>query len=48
MEIQHIFGREIDHMMLETLMGGTQGGEAHIAYKEEDGSHLRLAYELYF
>ena len=30
-------------MMLETLMGGTQGEEAHIVYKEVDGSHLRLA-----
>ena len=37
------FWREIDYVMLETLMGVTQGEEDHIVYKEEDGSHLRLA-----
>ena len=34
--------------MVETLMSGTEGEKAHLFYKEEDGSHLRLAYELYF
>ena len=42
------FWREIDCVMIETLMSGTQGEKAHLVYKEEDGSHLRLAYELYF
>ena len=37
------FWREIDHVHMETLMGGTQGEEPHKAYKEGDGSHLRLA-----
>ena len=40
------FWREIDYVMLETLMGGTQGEEAHVVYKEEDGSHLRLVWWL--
>ena len=35
-------------MMVETLMSGIQGEKAHLVYKEEDGSDLRLAYELYF
>ena len=35
-------------MMVETIMSGTQGEKAHIVYKEEDDSHMRLAYELYF
>ena len=34
--------------MVETLLSGTQGEKAHLVYKEEDGSHLGLAYELYF
>ena len=29
-------------------MSGTQGEKAHIVYKEEDGNHMGLAYELYF
>ena len=33
-------------MELETLMGGTQGEDAHKVYKEEDGSHLGLAWIL--
>ena len=37
------FWREIDPVHVEILMGGTQGEEAHIAYKEEEGSQLRLA-----
>ena len=35
-------------MMMETLMSGTQGDKAHIVYKEEDGSHMGLAYDFYF
>ena len=35
-------------MMVETILSGTQGEKAHLVYKEDDGSHLRLAYELYF
>ena len=42
------FWREIDFMRVETLMGGTQGGKAHIFYKEEDSSHMGLAYDYYF
>ena len=42
------FWREIDCVMVETLMSGTQGEKAHIVYKEEDGSHMGLAYEWYF
>ena len=42
------FWREIDCVMVETLMSGTQGEKAYLFYKEEDGIHLRLAYELYF
>ena len=42
------FWRDIDCVMVETLMSGTQGEKAHIVYKEEDGSHMRSAYELYF
>ena len=33
-------------MVLETLIGGTQGEEAHKIYKEEDSRILRLAYGL--
>ena len=29
-------------------MSGTQGGKAHIVYKEEDVSHMGLAEESYF
>ena len=29
-------------------MSEIQGEKAHIIYKEEDGSHMGLAYELYF
>ena len=29
-------------MELKTLMGGTQGEEAHKVYKEKDGYHLGL------
>ena len=39
------FWREIDCVMVETLMSETQGEKAHILYKEEDGSHMGLAYE---
>ena len=42
------FWREFVCVMVETLMSGTQGEKAHLVYKEEYGSHLRLAYELYF
>ena len=42
------FWREIDYMMMETLMSGTQGEKAYIFYKEEDGSHMGLAYDYYF
>ena len=42
------FWREIDCVMVETLMSGTQGEKAHIVYKEEDGNHMRLASESYF
>ena len=42
------FWREIVCVMVETLMSGNQGEKAHLVYKEEDGSQLRLAYELYF
>ena len=42
------FWRDIDCVMVETLMSGTQGEKAHIVCKEEDGSHMRLAYEYYF
>ena len=35
-------------MMVETVICGTQGEKAHIVYKEEDGNHMGLAYELYF
>ena len=42
------FWREIDYMMVENLMSGTQGEKAHIVYKEEDGSHMGLAYDYYF
>ena len=42
------FWREIDCVMMETLMSGTQGEKAHIVYKEEDGIHMLFAYELYF
>ena len=38
------FWMESDHVMLETLMGGTQGEEAHKAYKGRDGSNFGLAY----
>ena len=34
--------------MVETLMSGTQGEKAHIVYKEEDGSHMGLAYDYDF
>ena len=37
------FWRQIDCMMVETLMSGTQGEKARIVYKEEDGSHMGLA-----
>ena len=37
------FWRESDHVMLETLMGRTQGEEAHKPYKEEDGRQFGLA-----
>ena len=39
------FWRPNDCVMVETLMSGTQGVKAHIVYKEEDGSHMGLAYE---
>ena len=42
------FWREIDCVMVETLMSGNQGEKAHIVYKEEDGSHMSSAYDLYF
>ena len=42
------FWREIDCVIVETLMSESQGEKAHIVYKEEDGSHMSLAYELYF
>ena len=35
-------------MVLETLIGGTQGEEAHKNYKEEDSRLLRLAYVYIF
>ena len=35
-------------MMVETLMSGTQGEKDHIVYMEEDGSHMRLAYDYDF
>ena len=35
-------------MVLETLIGGTQGEEAHKHYKEEHGKILGLAYGLHF
>lgn len=35
-------------MKMETLMSGIRGEEAHIVYKEEYGSHMRLAYYYYF
>ena len=35
-------------MKMETLMSGIKGEEAHIFYKEEDGSHMRLAHDYYF
>ena len=35
-------------MVLETLIGGTQGEEAQNIYKEEDNRVLRLAYGLHF
>ena len=35
------FWREIDCMMMDTLMSGTQGEKAHIVYNEEYGSHMR-------
>ena len=35
-------------MVLETLIGGTQGEEAQKIYKEEDSRILRLAYGLHF
>ena len=34
--------------MVKTLMSETQGEKAHLFYKEEDGNHFGLAYELYF
>ena len=43
-----LFWREINCMMVETLMSGTQGEKAHIVYKEEDGIHMRLSYDYYF
>ena len=42
------FWRDIVCVMGETLLSGTQGEKAHLVYKKEDGSHLRLVYELYF
>ena len=42
------FWREIHCMKTETLMSGTQGEKGHIFYKEEDGSHIWLAYDDYF
>ena len=35
-------------MKMETLMSGTKGEKAHIVYKEEDGSHMRLDYDYDF
>ena len=35
-------------MKVETLTSGTQGEKAHIVYKEEDGNHMRLAYDYDF
>ena len=40
------FWREGNHVVLETLLGGTQGEEDHKIYKEEDSRHWRLAYGL--
>ena len=42
------FWREIDYVVVETLMSGTQGEKAHIVYKEEDGSHMGLDYDYDF
>ena len=35
-------------MKMETLMSGIKGEKAHIVYKEEDGSHMGLAYDYDF
>ena len=35
-------------MKMETLMSGIKGEGAHIFYKEEDGSHMRSAYDYDF
>ena len=35
-------------MKMETLMRGIKGEKAHIVYKEEDGSHMGLAYDYDF
>ena len=35
-------------MKIETLMSGTHGEKAHNVYKEEDGSHMGLAYDYDF
>ena len=35
-------------MKTETLMSGIKGEETHIVYKEEDGSHMGLAYDYDF
>ena len=42
------FWRESIHMVLETLIGGTQGEEAQKIYKEEDSRLLRLSYVYMF
>ena len=39
------FWKDIHCMKMETLMSGTQGEKAHIVYKQEDGSHMRLYYD---
>ena len=35
-------------MNMETLMSGIKGEKAHIVYKKENGSHMRLAYDYDF
>jgi len=35
-------------MRMETLMSGIKGEKANIVYKEEDGSHMGLAYDYDF
>ena len=35
-------------MKMKTLISEIKGEEAHIVYKEEDGTHMGLAYEYDF